>query len=210
VGCRARAAEASARCACGPGTPADLAWAETVDRDQVFNLAAELGPWFQAARLPRTDAFFGELTREVRTFQRAAKVSHPRERPWVVDARVRPCAPLPASGSYPSRTALQAGVWAELLAEAFPAAAGALRARARPGRWPACTFFPAWRPARPLCPPSSRPAAKRRTSGANGPPSGRNWPLPPPRRAPDPRASCSWFPSDLRRAFLLSPLRLFA
>lgn len=111
-------------------TPADLAWAETVDRDHVFNLAPELGPWFQAARLPRTDAFFRELTREIRAFERAAKAAHPRERPWVVDARVRPCVPLPASGSYPSGTALQAGVWAELLAEAFPAAAGALRARA--------------------------------------------------------------------------------
>lgn len=112
-------------------TPADLAWVETVDRDQVFNLAPELGAWFQAARLPRTEAFFRELTREIRAFERAAKVAHPRERPWTVDARVRPCVPLPASGSYPSGTALQAGVWAELLAEAFPAAAEALRARAR-------------------------------------------------------------------------------
>jgi len=112
-------------------TPADLAWLETVDRDQVFNLAPELGAWFQAARLPRTEAFFRELTREIRAFERAAKVAHPRERPWTVDARVRPCVPLPASGSYPSGTALQAGVWAELLAEAFPAAAEALRARAR-------------------------------------------------------------------------------
>lgn len=112
-------------------TPADLAWAETVDRDHVFNLAPELGPWFQASRLPRTEAFFRELTREIRAFERAAKVAHPRERPWTVDARVRPCVPLPASGSYPSGTALQAGVWAELLAEAFPAAAEALRARAR-------------------------------------------------------------------------------
>lgn len=111
-------------------TPADLAWAETVDRDHVFHLAPELGDWFQAARLPRTEAFFRELTREIRAFERAAKAAHPRERPWVVDARVRPCVPLPTSGSYPSGTALQAGVWAELLAEAFPAAAGALRARA--------------------------------------------------------------------------------
>ena len=126
----ARADLAAVLAAQGARTPADLAWAETVDRDQVFNLATELGPWFQAARLPRTDAFFRELTREIRTFERAAKVAHPRERPWVVDARVRPCVPLPASGSYPSGTALQAGVWAELLAEAFPAAAGALRARA--------------------------------------------------------------------------------
>jgi acid phosphatase (class A) len=126
----ARADLAAVLAAQAARTPADVAWAETVDRDQVFNLAPEVGPWFQAARLPRTEAFFRELTREIRAFERAAKVAYPRERPWVVDARVRPCVPLPTSGSYPSGTALQAGVWAELLAEAFPAAAAALRARA--------------------------------------------------------------------------------
>jgi len=113
----------------------DIAWAETVDRDHVFNLATEIGSWFQAARLPRTDAFFRDISRDVRAFERAAKTVHPRERPWVADARVKPCVPLPRSTSYPSGTALQAGVWAELLAETFPSASESLRARAaRAGR----------------------------------------------------------------------------
>ncbi len=113
----------------------DIAWAETVDRDHVFNLATEIGSWFQAARLPRTDAFFRDLSRDVRALERAAKTVHPRERPWVADARVKPCVPPPRSTSYPSGTALQAGVWAELLAETFPSAGESLRARAaRAGR----------------------------------------------------------------------------
>lgn len=116
-------------------TPDAVAWAQLIDRDEVFNHAAQLGAWFRADRLPRTAEFFKVLGEDLRAFDRAAKAPFRRDRPWVVDARVQPCVPRPTSSSYPSGSALQSTVWAELLGEVFPAQREALRARADRAGW---------------------------------------------------------------------------
>lgn len=116
-------------------TPEAIAWARLVDDDDVFLHAALIGSWFVPERVPRTAAFFQSLAEELRVFDRAVKAAYRRERPPAVDARVRPCVPVPTSSSYPSGSALQAGVWAELLAEVFPAHRDALRERAGRAGW---------------------------------------------------------------------------
>lgn len=38
-------------------TPEQVAWAKLVEKDQVFNYASVIGPWFTAEGLPRLAAF---------------------------------------------------------------------------------------------------------------------------------------------------------
>ena len=116
-------------------TPEQIAWAKVVESDEVFNHAAVLGPWFTAARLPQTAAFFKALSDDLGAIDAASKKPFLRARPATVDARVEPCVRLPKSTSYPSGTALQAQVWAELLAEILPAKREALIARSHRAGW---------------------------------------------------------------------------
>ncbi len=116
-------------------TPEQVAWAQVVDRDTVFNLAAELGPWFRAESLPRATAWFAALGDDIRWLDGAAKAPFRRARPHAVDPRVQPVVTLPKSFSYPSGSACQAFVWAEVLAEIFPEHREALFARAHRAAW---------------------------------------------------------------------------
>jgi acid phosphatase (class A) len=116
-------------------TPAQVEWAQTVDLDCVFNLAEILGPWFRRDRLPATDAFFQALTDDIRAVDRASKAPFQRARPYNVDPTIRPCVRLSSSTSYPSGTALQEYLWAELIAEIFPEKEAALLARAQRAAW---------------------------------------------------------------------------
>lgn len=116
-------------------TPEQVAWAKLVEKDQVFNHAAELGPWFTADRLPLTAAFFTAIGDDLRAIDPVAKQPFRRARPWAVDSRVQPCVAQPASTSYPSGSATQAFVWAELLTEMIPAKRDELSARAHRAAW---------------------------------------------------------------------------
>ena len=113
----------------------DVAWAKLVEKDDVFNHASVLGAWFAAERLPRTAALFKAIGNDLRALDGAAKKPFLRPRPTTVDPRVQPCVNLPASTSYPSGSAMQAFVWAELLAEVFPVKREALIARAARAAW---------------------------------------------------------------------------
>jgi acid phosphatase (class A) len=112
-----------------------VAWAKLIERDTVFNHANLFGEWFTPQRLPQTAKFFQRLGEDMRAIDGAAKKPFQRPRPSAIDARIIPCVALPASTSYPSGSALQAFVWAELLSEVFPERADALRARAERAAW---------------------------------------------------------------------------
>ena len=116
-------------------TPEQIAWAKLVEKDQVFNHAAVLGAWFTSERLPLTAAFFTAIGDDLRAIDPVAKQPFLRARPWAVDSRVQPCVAQPASTSYPSGSATQSFVWAELLAELIPAKRDELLARAHRAAW---------------------------------------------------------------------------
>ncbi len=116
-------------------TPEQVAWARRVARDSVFFNGEVLGAWFGEERLPLTAAFFRQVGDDLRALDGAAKLPFLRARPSAVDARVQPCVDLPTSSSYPSGSGMQAFVWAELLAEIFPAQRAALLERASRAAW---------------------------------------------------------------------------
>ena len=113
----------------------EVAWAKLIDADNVFNHAAILGSWFTPQRLPFTAVFFKQLGEDLRALDALAKKPFLRPRPSAVEPRIQPCVNLPASTSYPSATAMQALVWAELLAEALPGKRAELLARAERAGW---------------------------------------------------------------------------
>jgi acid phosphatase (class A) len=116
-------------------TPDQVAWAKLVAADDVFNHAAIIGEWFNAERLPLTAALFKQIGDDMRAMDALAKKPFARPRPSAVEPRLRPCVNVPSSSSYPSGSALQALVWAEILAEAMPSKRTELIARAHRAAW---------------------------------------------------------------------------
>jgi acid phosphatase (class A) len=116
-------------------TPEQVEWAKAVERDDVFNQAGILGPWFKAQNLPLTAAFFKNLGDDIRALDAAAKKPFLRPRHSTVDKRVEPCVTIPTSTSYPSGSAMQAFVLANLCAEIFPEKQESLVARAHRVMW---------------------------------------------------------------------------
>jgi acid phosphatase (class A) len=116
-------------------TPDQIAWAKVVERDDAFLHAEILGPWFAPQHLPLAAAFFKDLADDLHAVDATSKKPFLRPRPPAVDPRVQPCVAVPASTSYPSGSALQAFVWAELLGEALPEKREALLARAHRAGW---------------------------------------------------------------------------
>ena len=68
----------------------------------VFRFADVMGPGFVEARLPRVAAFFSRLYRTESEFNKQGKQLWRRDRPPVVDERLKPVAKFANSGSYPS------------------------------------------------------------------------------------------------------------
>ncbi len=116
-------------------TDEQVAWARTVARDVVYNCAPIIGRWFTAERLPRTASFFTLLADDMKALDSLAKKPFLRQRPSQVDLRIEPCVTIPPSSSYPSGSATQSLVWAELLAEIFPAKREELLNRAERAAW---------------------------------------------------------------------------
>jgi acid phosphatase (class A) len=102
-------------------TPADVAWAKQVEKDDVYADYAEvLGPWFESKHLPVTAAFIRHVTGDVQTVNRKVKDLYPRVRPFAIEPTVNPCVSRPTSNSYPSGHSLRAFVWAAVLGDIFP------------------------------------------------------------------------------------------
>jgi len=116
-------------------TPEQVAIANYFAEDSVFQYDAVIGDWFTAANLPRTAEIFRQVDADRFAIRSAGKAVWNRPRPPLLDPRIRACAPLPASGSYPSGHATQAFLWAGLLAEIFPEQRAALRERAELVAW---------------------------------------------------------------------------
>lgn len=116
-------------------TPEQVAWAKLVEKDQVFNYASVIGPWFTAEGLPRLAAFFARVAEDLKAMDRAAKLPFLRARPTTLDPNLQPCVTLPTSTSYPSGSAMQAWVWGELLADMFPFRREEILERAERAAW---------------------------------------------------------------------------
>jgi len=100
-------------------TPAQVAEAGAEIKLTVFNFAAAIGPWFEAARLPRTEAFFHAIDADVRLVTDAGKSHFRRPRPYAADPAIAALA-TEATFSYPSGHATRGTVFALVLAELFP------------------------------------------------------------------------------------------
>ncbi len=116
-------------------TPEQVALANYFAEDSVFQYDAAIGEWFTAANLPRTAEIFLQVDADRFAISSAGKAVWDRPRPPLLDRRIQACAPLPASGSYPSGHSTQAFLWAGLLAEIFPEKRAALRERAELVAW---------------------------------------------------------------------------
>lgn len=91
--------------------------------------AEALGPGFDPARHPRTEALLAEVGEEVRKSTGALKARYARPRPFTADARVTPAIELEPSASFPSGHAARGVVFARVLAELAPERREALRER---------------------------------------------------------------------------------
>jgi len=116
-------------------TPEQVARCRQIEGETLFLFGSDvLGPWFTAANLPRTAAFFAKVREDFLPVNRAAKGVHPRRRPPYVDARVQPCVETTDSGAYPSGHGIQSSLWAGLLTAVFPEHAAGFAARAEETR----------------------------------------------------------------------------
>jgi acid phosphatase (class A) len=117
-------------------TPGQIARARLVATEDIFVFGSDvLGPWFDARSLPKTAAFFSQVSDDLTPYNRAAKVLFNRRRPSYLDARLKPCIEFSDTGSYPSGHAIRASLWAGLLGEIFPDKSTAFQARAAETRW---------------------------------------------------------------------------
>jgi acid phosphatase (class A) len=106
-------------------TPEQAARCAQVETEDIWLFGSEvMGPWFTAANLPKTAAFFARVREDFVAVNRAAKEIHPRKRPPFVDERIKPCVECKDTPSYPSGHGIQSSVWAVLLGEIFPEKAG--------------------------------------------------------------------------------------
>jgi acid phosphatase (class A) len=117
-------------------TPAEVERARRTEKHTAFLMGASVfGPWFTTENLPRTAQFFAEAGKQFRPFLVQAKETWHRPRPYVRDARVKPCLPFPEGLSYPSGHSATAAIWAELFGAAFPEQQAAFAAQARETMW---------------------------------------------------------------------------
>jgi acid phosphatase (class A) len=96
-----------------------------------------LGEAFDPARLPQTVALLEAIHEDIRIVNRNANAAWgERPRPAKRDSRIVPSLPNAIDGpAYPSARTAATRVWAEVLAELFPAHADALRAAAERSAW---------------------------------------------------------------------------
>jgi acid phosphatase (class A) len=112
-------------------TPAQAARCGQIENETIWLFGSEVvGPWFTAANLPKTAAFFAAVREDFIPVNRAAKALHPRQRPPFADARVKPCVEFADTGAYPSGHGIQSSLWAGLLAEILPDHAAGFAKRA--------------------------------------------------------------------------------
>lgn len=100
----------------------------------VFNFSGAVGPFFTAANLPKTAAFFEQVQSDAATITDQAKDLWKRPRPFRVDPSLA-SGKLETSFSYPSGHSTESGVLALVLAGLFPDKQDAIMAEARLIGW---------------------------------------------------------------------------
>lgn len=96
-----------------------------------FIFADVLGKGFNAEGLPLTAELMKQVQQQTKVVSGAAKATWDRKRPYVTDQRIKPCAEIEKTPSYPSGHATRGMVWALVLAEIYPEHRDALLARGR-------------------------------------------------------------------------------
>jgi len=116
-------------------TPEQAARCVQIENETIWLFGSEvIGPWFTAANLPKTAAFFAAVREDFIPVNRAAKALYPRKRPPFADERVKPCVEFADTGAYPSGHGIQSSLWAALLGQIFPEHAAAFARRAEKTR----------------------------------------------------------------------------
>lgn len=110
-------------------TPAEVARAASEEDLSLEDFAGVLGPGFEAARHPLTEALLARAAAAARSCIVAPKKAYARPRPYASDARVAPAAEREATGSYPSGHATRGALFAAVLAELAPERRAALLPR---------------------------------------------------------------------------------
>lgn len=113
-------------------TPAELARAKYDDETEDASIFADaIGPGFDLKRLPATARLMNDVRAEEKAAAKAAKTYFARNRPWIVDPRLRTCSrDDPAQSSYPSGHATMGYSMALVLAQIEPSKAAPIMARA--------------------------------------------------------------------------------
>jgi len=115
-------------------TAADREAAYGEKKFSVFNFTGAVGPYFIAANLPKTAAFFEKVQADAATVTDLGKDYFHRPRPYSVDTNLIN-GKLEKSFSYPSGHSTESMVLALVLAEAVPAQHDAILAHARLMGW---------------------------------------------------------------------------
>jgi acid phosphatase (class A) len=116
-------------------TPEEVVWAKGVEKMNVFDAAAIIGPWFSSEHLPYTARFLHQIYLDCHAVSERAKVLYDRPRPPFTDPAVHPCVPVPESTSYPSGHSTNGFVWAGVLGEIYPEHRAELQAWAHHYAW---------------------------------------------------------------------------
>jgi acid phosphatase (class A) len=119
-------------------TPKQFAIGVEQQRLTVFHLTAEILPWFQAGKFPKTEALFKQVTDESFLVSRPIKLVWKRQRPYITDpvrfSKVIEPDPNPTP-TYPSGHATRATLYAQILVELFPEHRDAILAKACESGW---------------------------------------------------------------------------
>ncbi|WP_414662539.1 phosphatase PAP2 family protein [Horticoccus sp. 23ND18S-11] len=116
-------------------TPADVEWAGTVIKGDVFSSSDVVGNRFKKESLPATAELFRKLDADAAAVNNGAKAVFKRDRPFTVSADVIPCVAKPAGYCYPSTYAVEVFVRAGVLAELFPEKRAELSRQAHDHAW---------------------------------------------------------------------------
>ncbi len=117
-------------------TPAQIALGKSQNKLTVFHFSPAIGEWFQKAKLPKTDALFAKIDREVVPLIESAKKYYQRPRPaQVASDHFKDAIAKDETGSYPGGHATRATLYGMMLAELFPNQRAAIMAQSREIGW---------------------------------------------------------------------------
>ena len=125
---------ASARAVFKARTPAEEARASRDASLSIFQFAPAIGPFFQPGKLPKTEALFKKVKKDIAEPLDAAKDYWRRQRPYQMNKRLS-LGPPESSFGYPSGHSTRGTVYSMLLAELFPDRKEAILAIGRDIGW---------------------------------------------------------------------------